>query len=154
MNGESSADDPLFITTRLLSDALTRLRIFVFGLDPMQWLSLRDRNCLYTSQICCLAILKSSVAVGKSIFQLELENYDDSVKRVNVNTNLISFVLDLDTAPMAYPLPYGEYLGEVEALHLILAHDLYTELRSIIGHVQVLLMKISISICTQNILKN
>ena len=38
---------------------------------------------------------------------------------------------------MAYPLPYGEYLGEVEALHLILAHDLYTELRSLIGHVQV-----------------
>ena len=65
MNGESSVDDPLFITTRLLSDALTRLRIFVFGLDPMQWLSLRDRNCLYTSQICCLAILKSSVAIGK-----------------------------------------------------------------------------------------
>ena len=68
MNGESSSDDPLFITTRLLSDALTRLRIFVFGLDPMQWLSLRDRNCLYTSQICCLAILKSSVAIGKFIF--------------------------------------------------------------------------------------
>ena len=38
---------------------------------------------------------------------------------------------------MAYPLPYGEYLGEVEALHLILAHDLYTELRQIISHVQV-----------------
>ena len=38
---------------------------------------------------------------------------------------------------MAYPLPYGEYLGEVEALHLILAHDLYSELRSLIAHVQV-----------------
>ena len=38
---------------------------------------------------------------------------------------------------MAYPLPYGEYLGEVEALHLILAHDLYTELRSLVSHIQV-----------------
>ena len=48
---------------------------------------------------------------------------------------------------MAYPLPYGEYLGEVEALHLILAHDLYTELRQIISHVQVrflVICKISI----------
>ena len=72
---------------------------------------------------------------------------------MNVNTNWISFVLDLETAPMAYPLPYGEYLGEVEALHLILAHDLYTELRSIIGHVQVLLMKFSTSISTHDILK-
>ena len=47
-------------------------------------------------------------------------------------------ISDLDTAPMAYPLPYGEYLGEVEALHLILAHDLYTELRSLISHIQVI----------------
>ena len=38
---------------------------------------------------------------------------------------------------MAYPLPYGEFLEEVEALHLILAHDMYSELRSIIAHVQV-----------------
>ena len=72
---------------------------------------------------------------------------------MNVNTNLISFVLDLDTAPMAYPLPYGEYLGEVEALHLILAHDLYTELRSIIGHVQVIIMKLFILISTHKLLK-
>ena len=31
---------------------------------------------------------------------------------------------------------YGEYLGEVEALHLILAHDLYNELRSLLSHIQ------------------
>ena len=37
---------------------------------------------------------------------------------------------------MAYPLPYGEYLGEVEALHLILAHDLYNELRALLSHIQ------------------
>ena len=55
----------------------------------------------------------------------------------NIKIKYRRFILDLETAPMAYPLPYGEYLGEVEALHLILAHDLYTELRSIIGHVQV-----------------
>ena len=70
---------------------------------------------------------------------------------MNLNTNLISFELDLETAPMAYPLPYGEYLGEVEALHLILAHDLYTELRSIIGHVQVIIMKLFILISTHTI---
>ena len=63
-NPVGSSADPLLVTTRLLSDALTRLRIFVFGLDPMQWLSWRDRNVLYTSQICCLAILKASVGVG------------------------------------------------------------------------------------------
>ena len=57
--------DPLYVTTHLLSDALARLRIFVFGLDPMQWLLGRDRNILYTSQICCLAILKASVGVGE-----------------------------------------------------------------------------------------
>ena len=47
---------------------------------------------------------------------------------------------------MAYPLPYGEYLGEVEALHLILAHDLYTELRSLISHIQVKQKEIYIEI--------
>ena len=57
---------------------------------------------------------------------------------------------------MAYPLPYGEYLGEVEALHLILAHDLYTELRQIISHVQVsLLVTCEISIFSVfNVFKN
>ena len=71
-HNDDVSKDPLFITTRLLSDALTRLRIFVFGLDPMQWLSWRDRNVLYTSQICCLAVLKASVGVGTYNSILEL----------------------------------------------------------------------------------
>ena len=72
LHNDDVSKDPLFITTRLLSDALTRLRIFVFGLDPMQWLSWRDRNVLYTSQICCLAVLKASVGVGTYNSILEL----------------------------------------------------------------------------------
>ena len=67
--GGDSSSDPLFVTTRLLSDALIRLKTFVYGLDPMQWLIMRDRNVLYTSQICCLAILKASVAVGRFILK-------------------------------------------------------------------------------------
>ena len=44
--------------------------------------------------------------------------------------------MDLTNLPNPYPLPYGEYLGEVEAVHLILAHDLYNELREIVRAVQ------------------
>ena len=44
--------------------------------------------------------------------------------------------MDLTNLPSPYPLPYGEYLGEVEAVHLILAHDLYNELREIVRAVQ------------------
>ena len=47
-----------------------------------------------------------------------------------------SSTVDLTNLPNPYPLPYGEYLGEVEAVHLILAHDLYNELREIVGAVQ------------------
>lgn len=101
-----SGEDPLVVTTRLLSDSLTRLRIFVFGLDPINWLLWPDRNVLYSTQICSLSIFKASVSV------------------------------DLNNTPTAFPLPYGEYLDEVEALHLILAHDLYNELRSLISHIQ------------------
>ena len=139
LHNDDVSKDPLFITTRLLSDALTRLRIFVFGLDPMQWLSWRDRNVLYTSQICCLAVLKASVGVGTYTCILELFHsifITSLYSRTQPKRPKLLF-LDLQTAPMAYPLPYGEYLGEVEALHLILAHDLYTELRQIISHVQV-----------------
>ena len=141
LHNDDVSKDPLFITTRLLSDALTRLRIFVFGLDPMQWLSWRDRNVLYTSQICCLAVLKASVGVGTYTCILELCHSIFIIKYQSIFQNSMKrpklLFLDLQTAPMAYPLPYGEYLGEVEALHLILAHDLYTELRQIISHVQV-----------------
>ena len=45
--------------------------------------------------------------------------------------------LDLAGCPVAYPLPYGEYLDETEALHLITAHDLYNQLRNIISTIQV-----------------
>ena len=35
-----------------------------------------------------------------------------------------------------FRLPYGEFLGEIEALHLIIAHDLYNELKSLIEELQ------------------
>ncbi len=54
----SDRDDPLLITTRLLADAITRLRIFLFGLEPMTWLSWVDRNILYAAGVCAVAILK------------------------------------------------------------------------------------------------
>ena len=44
--------------------------------------------------------------------------------------------MELGNLPNPYPLPYGEDLGEVEAVHLILAHDLYNELREIVGALQ------------------
>ena len=44
--------------------------------------------------------------------------------------------MDPSTLPDAYPLPYGEYLDEVEAVHLIQAHDYYNELKSLAAHVQ------------------
>ena len=101
-----SGEDPLFITTRLLGDSLARLRIFVHSLDPMNWLLWHDRNILYCQNVCIMSVLKAAVSVN------------------------------LEAVPMAYPLPYGEYLGEVEALHLILAHDLYNELRALLSHIQ------------------
>ena len=105
------------------------MRIFLFNLDPMNWLTFPDRDVLYNSNVCAMAIMKASVG------------------------------LNLETVPSAYPLPYGEYLGkleatdlaaglgdldfnilviagEVEALHLILAHDLYNELRTLLSHIQ------------------
>jgi hypothetical protein len=45
--------------------------------------------------------------------------------------------LDLPSMPAAYPLPYGEYLAETEALQLLTAHDLYNELRNLIASIQV-----------------
>ena len=47
-----------------------------------------------------------------------------------------SSTVELGNLPNPYPLPYGEDLGEVEAVHLILAHDLYNELREIVGALQ------------------
>ena len=45
--------------------------------------------------------------------------------------------LELGSMPVAYPLPYGEYLAETEALQLLTAHDLYNELRNLIASIQV-----------------
>lgn len=98
--------DPLLVATQLLGDSLTRLRVFLFGLETIGLLTCHDRVLLYADNICCLAILKASVG------------------------------LDLGGCPVAYPLPYGENLGETEALHLITAHDLYNQLRAIIGNIQ------------------
>ena len=39
----SRSEDPLLITTRLLQDALTRLKLFLFGLEPMAWLAWPDQ---------------------------------------------------------------------------------------------------------------
>ena len=103
---KSAGEDPLLITTRLITDSLARLRIFVHSLDPMNWLMWNDRHILYSNNVCILSVFKAAVSVN------------------------------LEAVPMAYPLPYGEYLGEVEALHLILAHDLYNELRALLSHIQ------------------
>ena len=44
---KSVGEDPLLITTRLITDSLARLRIFVHSLDPMNWLMWHDRHILY-----------------------------------------------------------------------------------------------------------
>ncbi len=102
----SGSDDPLLITTRLLTDALTRLRLFLLSLPPTRWLSLSDRRALYASNVCVVSILRATACA------------------------------DLSSLPSAYPLPYGEYLGDVEALHLVLAHDLYNELKALVEQLQ------------------
>ncbi|XP_040573883.1 uncharacterized protein [Lepeophtheirus salmonis] len=101
-----SKDDPLCTTIALLKSSLTRMKGFLFSLDPMKWLPFHDRLGLYNTHACTVAILRASVGFNP------------------------------ESAPAAYPLPYGEYLGEIEALHLILAHDLYNELRSLLAHIQ------------------
>jgi len=106
-----SGEDPLLITTRLLGDSLTRLKIFVQSLDPMNWLVWCDRDLLYSNNVCTLSVFKAAVSVN------------------------------LEVVPTAYQLPYGEYLGEVEALHLILAHELYNELRALLSHIQSLCIR-------------
>ena len=105
-SGAAATEDPLMVTTRLLSDALARLRLFLSSLDPMGWLNERDKRGLYAAHACTAAILKAASCV------------------------------DVATLPDAYPLPYGEYLGEVEVLQLIQAHDLYDELKELVTQVQ------------------
>ena len=69
-----------------------------------------------------------------SLSQKKFDFYSNNVCILSVFKAAVS--VNLEAVPMAYPLPYGEYLGEVEALHLILAHDLYNELRSLLSHIQ------------------
>jgi len=102
----SESVDPLLVATRLLTDSLSRLRVFLTGLDTFNFLSVSDRTSLYGQNVCCLTILKASIG------------------------------LDLSNCPVAFPLPYGENLGETEALHLITAHELYNELRSVMANIQ------------------
>jgi len=98
--------DPLLVATRLLTDSLSRLRVFLSGLETFNFLSVTDRNTLYGQNVCCLTIMKASIG------------------------------LDLSGCPVAFPLPYGENLGETEALHLITAHELYNDLRSVMANIQ------------------
>ena len=52
--------------------------------------------------------------------------------------------IDMVSMPVAYPLPYGEYLAETEALQLLTAHDLYNELRTTFAAVQVVYVQSSV----------
>ena len=45
--------------------------------------------------------------------------------------------VDLRRCQNAFPLPYGENLGETEAFHLIRAFELYNELKNLISEIQV-----------------
>ena len=53
--------------------------------------------------------------------------------------------VDLSTMPSAYPLPVGEFLSEINALHLIMAHDLYNEMRCILSKLQTLQKKTTLT---------
>jgi hypothetical protein len=53
--------------------------------------------------------------------------------------------VDLSTMPSAYPLPVGEFLSEMNALHLIMAHDLYNEMRGIMSKLQALQTKATLT---------
>ena len=46
--------------------------------------------------------------------------------------------VDLSRCQNAFPLPYGENLGETEAFHLIRAFELYNELRTLVSDIQAL----------------
>ena len=99
--------DSLLLATRLLSDSLSRVRLFLSGLDTFNCLSPSDRAILYRYNVCSIQILKASLGI------------------------------DLNKCQNAFPLPYGENLGETEAFHLIRAYELYNELRSLMTDIQV-----------------
>ena len=99
--------DNLMISTKMLSDSITRLRLFITGQDTFTSLSPADRATLYRHSVASLQILKAGINV------------------------------DLSKCQNAFPLPYGENLAETEALQLIRAFELYNELRSLIADIQV-----------------
>ena len=98
--------DNLALVTRLLSQAVARMRIFLSSLDSFNCLTPCDRATLYRHNICTIQIMKAAISV------------------------------DLARCQNDFPLPYRENLGETEAFHLITAHELYTELRGIIFDIQ------------------
>lgn len=127
-------EDPLQTATRLLKDSLLRwirdlpildsrqklrpvgflcrLRHFLDSLESFNWLTIHDRNLLYSSQVNYFKwnfhweISSISInSFGLQVCSLAVLKASSSVK--------------MDLVPIAYPLPYGENLEEVEALHLV-----------------------------------
>ena len=54
--------DSLVLATRLLSEAVARMRLFLSGLDTFNSLSPGDRATLYRHNVCSIQILKSSLS--------------------------------------------------------------------------------------------
>ncbi|XP_059082922.1 uncharacterized protein LOC131880337 [Tigriopus californicus] len=99
--------DPLYVTNRLVSDAMVRFQRFFANLDAVQTLPISDMNLLYNTNICVVAIIRACA----------------------MSTNL-STLLD------AFPFPYGQNLQAEEALFLIFSNNLYTELKAFVTKVQ------------------
>lgn len=99
--------DPLYVTNRLVNDAMVRFQRFFASLNAVQTLPISDMNVLYNANICVVAIIRACA----------------------MSTNL-STLLD------AFPFPYGQNLQAEEALFLIFSNNLYTELKALVTKVQ------------------
>ena len=55
--------DSLVLATRLLSEAVARMRLFLSGLDTFNSLTPGDRSTLYRHNVCSMQILKSSLSM-------------------------------------------------------------------------------------------
>ena len=60
--------DSLVLATRLLSEAVARMRLFLSGLDTFNSLTPGDRATLYRHNVCSMQILKSSLSMLSLIF--------------------------------------------------------------------------------------
>ena len=60
----SQHGDSLVLATRLLSEAVARMRLFLSGLDTFNSLSPGDRATLYRHNVCSIQILKSSLSMS------------------------------------------------------------------------------------------